>query len=174
MIRSIILLILFLKSLFNLVIFIIVKVALLVSQLLPLVIFYIFLFFLFFSSYFFSFIGFNNNNYLIERYLKTLIKLIINCFDDQESRVCYYACESLYNLSKVSKNYILNYFNEIFDGICKLFSHVDIDVKNGANLLDRLMKDIVTETESFDIESFIPILQKHIRRKKPYIRYVKF
>jgi vacuole morphology and inheritance protein 14 len=51
-----------------------------------------------------------------------------------------------------------------------LFAHVDIDVKNGANLLDRLIKDIVTENESFDIEAFIPLLQKHIKRTKPYIR----
>jgi vacuole morphology and inheritance protein 14 len=55
--------------------------------------------------------------------------------------------------------------------VCKqLFAHVDVDVKNGANLLDRLVKDIVTETETFDIEAFIPLLKKHIRRTKPYIR----
>ncbi len=52
----------------------------------------------------------------------------------------------------------------------QLFAHVDADVKNGANLLDRLIKDIVTETETFDIEAFIPLLQKHIKRTKPYIR----
>jgi vacuole morphology and inheritance protein 14 len=31
-------------------------------------------------------------------------------------------------------------------------------------------QDIVTESETFDIESFIPLLQKHIKRTKPYIR----
>lgn len=65
---------------------------------------------------------------------------------------------------------ILRHFNQIFDGLCKLFAHVDIDVKNGANLLDRLIKDIVTESENFDIENFIPLLQKHIKKPKPYIR----
>jgi vacuole morphology and inheritance protein 14 len=95
---------------------------------------------------------------------------VLECFDDQESRVCYYACESLYNIAKVARQNILRYFNQIFDGLCKLFAHVDMDVKNGANLLDRLVKDIVTESESFDIESFIPLLQKHIKRTKPYIR----
>ena len=47
---------------------------------------------------------------------------------------------------------------------------MDIDVKNGANLLDRLIKDVVTESESFDVERFIPLLQKYIRRSNPYIR----
>jgi len=106
----------------------------------------------------------------IDRYLNYLIPPVLECFDDPESRVCYYACESLYNISKVARTNILRYFNQIFDGLCKLFAHVDMDVKNGANQLDRLIKDIVTETDTFDIESFIPLLQKHIRRTKPYIR----
>ncbi|KAJ1451471.1 armadillo-type protein [Pelagophyceae sp. CCMP2097] len=48
--------------------------------------------------------------------------------------------------------------------------YVDIDVKNGANLLDRLIKDIVTESPTFEIAPFIPLLQKYIRRSNPYIR----
>ena len=44
------------------------------------------------------------------------------------------------------------------------------DVKNGANLLDRLIKDIVTESNCFDVERFVPLLQKYIRRSNPYIR----
>lgn len=35
---------------------------------------------------------------------------------------------------------ILTYFNQIFVGLCKLFADVDVDVKNGSNLLDRLIK----------------------------------
>ena len=34
----------------------------------------------------------------------------------------------------------------------------------------RLIKDIVTESETFDVEQFIPLLQKYIRRTNPYIR----
>ena len=50
------------------------------------------------------------------------------------------------------------------------FAHADSDVKNAVAQLDRLIKDIVTQADSFDIESFIPLLQKHIKRTKPYIR----
>ena len=78
--------------------------------------------------------------------------------------------ESLYNISKVARSSILKFFNVIFDGLCKLFAHVDVDVKNGANLLDRLIKDIVTECDTFDVEGFIPLLSKQIKRTKPYIR----
>lgn len=45
-----------------------------------------------------------------------------------------------------------------------------MDVKNGANLLDRLVKDIVTESEYFDVDMFIPLLHKYIRMTNPYIR----
>jgi vacuole morphology and inheritance protein 14 len=102
--------------------------------------------------------------------LDVLLPPVLHCFDDPESRVRYYACESLYNIAKVSRNSILKYFNQIFEGLAKLFADVDVDVKNGANLLDRLMKDIVTESDSFHVEQFLPLLQTYIRRTNPYIR----
>ncbi|EGZ10830.1 hypothetical protein PHYSODRAFT_520183 [Phytophthora sojae] len=103
-------------------------------------------------------------------YLDKLLPPVLHCFDDPESRVRYYACESLYNIAKVARGHILQYFNQIFDGLCKLFADVDVDVKNGANLLDRLVKDIVTESEYFDVDMFIPLLHKYIRMTNPYIR----
>ncbi|KAF0695654.1 Aste57867_13548 [Aphanomyces stellatus] len=105
-----------------------------------------------------------------ELYLDALIPPVLHCFDDSEARVRYYACESLYNIVKVARGAILKYFNQIFDGLCKLFADVDTDVKNGAHLLDRLVKDIVTESEVFDVDMFIPLLHKYIRMTNPYIR----
>ena len=103
-------------------------------------------------------------------FLHVLLPPVLHCFDDPESRVRYYACESLYNIAKVSRQAILEYFNQIFEGLTKLFADVDVDVKNGANLLDRLIKDIVTEADSFQVGHFLPLLQNYIRRTNPYIR----
>ena len=103
-------------------------------------------------------------------HLEGLIFPVLHCFDDPESRVRYYACESLYNIAKVARGSILRYFNQIFDGLTKLFADVDVYVKNGANLLDRLVKDIVTESETFHVEHFLPLLTTYIRRTNPYIR----
>lgn len=140
-----------------------------------------------------------------QHFLDALLPPVLHCFDDPESRVRYYACESLYNIAKVSRQSILAYFNQIFEGLTKLFADVDpgelrhacrswndvirkldsvptlhccitfilaiSDVKNGSSLLDRLIKDIVTEAdESFAVEQFLPILQNYIRRTNPYIR----
>lgn len=76
----------------------------------------------------------------------------------------YYACEAMYNIAKIAKGEVLVYFNLIFDGLCKVmtlpatrFEEVnklkdkqlsgdsELSVKNGAELLDRLIKDIVSE-----------------------------
>lgn len=43
----------------------------------------------------------------------------------------------------------------------------DPDVKNGAQLLDRLIKDIVTESDLFDVEKFIPLLQARLTQQRP-------
>ena len=56
------------------------------------------------------------------QYLEGLLFPVLHCFDDPESRVRYYACESLYNIAKVARGSVLRYFNQIFDGLTKLFA----------------------------------------------------
>lgn len=79
------------------------------------------------------------------KYLELIMHPVLACFGDQDSVVRYFACEALYNIAKVAKGEILIYFNEIFDVLCKLVADVDIGVKNGADILDRLIKDITSE-----------------------------
>ena len=45
---------------------------------------------------------------------------VLMCFGDQDSRVRYYACESMYNIAKVARGSILHYFNELFDAMSKV------------------------------------------------------
>lgn len=98
------------------------------------------------------------------QWLSVVIPRVLGCFSDPESRVRYYACESLYNIAKVCKGEILVHFNGIFDALSKvrplrlmtddseahamiqLSADSEASVKNGAELLDRLLKDIVAET----------------------------
>lgn len=89
----------------------------------------------------------------IHLHLSTLVPPILSCFQDHDSRVRYYACESMYNIAKVARSQILLYFNEIFDALTKLSVDVELSVKNGAELLDRLIKDIVSEKSTFYISA---------------------
>ncbi|CAO3654695.1 unnamed protein product [Mucor fragilis] len=81
----------------------------------------------------------------VSRYLDIIVPPILSCFSNQDQKVRYYACESMYNIAKVAKGEVLRYFNSIFDALCKLSADSEISVKNGAELLDRLIKDIVSE-----------------------------
>jgi vacuole morphology and inheritance protein 14 len=86
-------------------------------------------------------------------FLPQIAPPILSCFSDQDSRVRYYACESMYNVAKVARASILTYFNPIFDALSRLYTDPEVSVKNGAELLDRLIKDIVSEKSLFSDKS---------------------
>ncbi|KJR79888.1 vacuole morphology and inheritance protein 14 [Sporothrix schenckii 1099-18] len=134
----------------------------------------------------------------LPRYLETIVPPVLACFVDQDARVRYYACEAMYNIAKVAKGEILIYFNHIFDALCKLGADSELSVKNGAELLDRLVKDIVSESAAtyvsvlvtsdfesgdkgfdqddvdlptaFSLKRFIPLLRDRIFVLNPFTR----
>jgi len=75
-----------------------------------------------------------------QAYVPQLVPPVLACFADNDSKVRYYACESMYNLAKVARGLVLAYFNEIFDYLSKLAADPDTGVKNASELLDRLVK----------------------------------
>ncbi|KIX00957.1 uncharacterized protein Z518_10023 [Rhinocladiella mackenziei CBS 650.93] len=134
----------------------------------------------------------------VARYLQVIVPPVLACFTDQDARVRYYACEALYNIAKVAKGEILVFFNDIFDALCKLAADSELSVKNGAELLDRLIKDIVSESAAsyvsilnftdedgepveidkessefpttFSLAKFIPLLEERIHVLNPFTR----
>lgn len=135
----------------------------------------------------------------VARHLKEIVPPVLACFSDQDARVRYYACESMYNIAKVAKGEILVYFNDVFDALSKLAADTELSVKNGAELLDRLVKDIVSESaasyasvlipdappvesqelspdqstvipHAFSLPRFIPLLQERINVTNPFAR----
>ncbi|SCU84335.1 LAFA_0D09406g1_1 [Lachancea sp. 'fantastica'] len=84
----------------------------------------------------------------VARYLDRILPPVLACFGDQNDQVRFYACESLYNIAKIAKGEILVYFNEIFDVLCKISADTETSVRGAAELLDRLIKDVVAERAS--------------------------
>lgn len=103
-------------------------------------------------------------------FLPEIVPAVLKCFDDQESGVRYYACEALYNIAKIAREGFIVFFNEVFDALCMLSADTDSKVQNAALLLDRLMKDIVTESAAFSVETFLPLLRERLALQNPYVR----
>ena len=106
-----------------------------------------------------------------EKYINDLVNPILNCLLDIDTRVRYFAAESLYNVVKVSRGAIIPLFPDIFTSLSRLVTDADLSVKNAAELLDRLLKDIVTESsQTFDLTSFIPLLRDRVYTKNSFGR----
>ena len=103
-------------------------------------------------------------------YTSDLINPILTCLSDADNRVRYYACESLYNVVKVARDNVLPLFTDIFSSISCVVADPDQNVKNGSELLDRLLKDIVTESKKFDVVAFVPILRERMYTKDKFVR----
>ncbi|KAH7973010.1 hypothetical protein HPB52_020310 [Rhipicephalus sanguineus] len=103
-------------------------------------------------------------------YVDDLVKPILACLSDSDCRVRYYASEALYNVVKVARGAVLPIFNDIFDCLSKLAADPDQNVRNGSELLDRLLKDIVTESSSFDLVAFMPLLRERVYTKNNFAR----
>ena len=97
----------------------------------------------------------------IKDFLPSIVPPILQAFSDNDSRVRYYACESMYNIGKVAKLHILEWFNEIFDQLTKLSIDAELSVKNGAELLDRLIKDIVSEQSMYFTAEMVKDDEEH-------------
>ena len=68
-----------------------------------------------------------------------LVRPVLNCMDDHDSRVRFYACESLYNVTKVARDEVMPLFNDIFVAMSKTFTDLDLSVRTAAELMDRLV-----------------------------------
>lgn len=95
-------------------------------------------------------------------YIQELVNPILACFSDSNPNVRYYATESLYNVVRVSRGTVLTQFNDIFTILVRLAMDADQNVKNGSEMLDRIMKDIVSESATFDLTAFIPVLREKL------------
>ncbi|TRY60954.1 hypothetical protein TCAL_10641 [Tigriopus californicus] len=112
-------------------------------------------------------IGLSTESHL---YIEELLRPIMTCLTDTDSRVRYYACESLYNILKVSKHLIVPIFNDIFCAMGMVVTDLDQNVRTAAELLDRLLKNVATESKDFDLRGFVTVLKERLYSRDPFAR----
>jgi vacuole morphology and inheritance protein 14 len=105
-------------------------------------------------------------------YLDFILPSILMLLADHDYRVRYYACESLYNIVKVARESSLKFLNRMYDGLCLLYSDIDADVRNGAHVLDKVMREVIVASEAskIDIDSFLAIFCERLPVKISQIR----
>ena len=98
--------------------------------------------------------------------LEEWMTLIMGCFDDLDPKMRFYACESLYNIIKHSKFCILH---TTIDNIAKLASDPDKQCRLGAELLDRLLKDVLLDLD-VQFNLIMPIVSERMHAIHPNVR----
>ncbi|KAL1232815.1 Protein VAC14 [Trichinella spiralis] len=77
-----------------------------------------------------------------EKYSNVLLVPVLECLQDIDTRVRYYACEASYNIIKIARETALLQFSVLFDALCKLAADPDKNTRSGAELMERQLKDI--------------------------------
>jgi len=103
-------------------------------------------------------------------YTADLIRPIITCMSDTDSRVRYYACESLYNVTKVAREHVLPLFNDVFSAMSVAITDVDQNVRVATELLVKLTMNIVTEQARFELDTFMPVLKERMYNQNEFAR----
>ncbi|CAH0713043.1 unnamed protein product, partial [Brenthis ino] len=95
-------------------------------------------------------------------YISELIHPIIACLGESEARVRYAATEALFNVLKIAREAALTHFPLVFDALARLAADPELQVRQGAELLDRLVKDIVTESPSLELSCVVPLVRERM------------
>lgn len=105
-----------------------------------------------------------------QQHAELLTDPVLVCFSDEDALVRYKACEAFYNIAKVIRAGILRNISGVFDGLCRLYTDVEQNIKEGAQSLDRLIRDIVMEQRHFDFAELIPLITCRIHILNPNVR----
>jgi hypothetical protein len=94
-------------------------------------------------------------------YLKIVIVIII----PHTQRVRYYATESLFNVTKIMPSLAVRHFFILFEILRSLYADVDLDVRSGAELLDKKLKEVIVgaiNSGSFSADACVPVFARFV------------
>lgn len=98
-----------------------------------------------------------------EAHCGPMVDAVLPCFvRPADARVRYYACESLYNVCKAVRCGVTCRFNAIWCAMAQLKVDVDNHVRDGGDVLDRLLMDVVVESRALDMAAFMTCIRQHI------------
>jgi Vacuolar 14 Fab1-binding region len=94
-----------------------------------------------------------------------ILASVVHACQDHSQRVRYYATESLFNVIKVIPNLAVQHFFILFEILRSLFADVDLDVKSGAEMLDKKLKEVIVgamNSGQFSAEACVPVFARFV------------
>ena len=108
---------------------------------------------------------------LVQECRDLILASVVHACQDHSQRVRYYACENLCNTVKVIPILAIQHFFILFEILRSLYADVSVDVRKGAEILDRKIKDIVVaalNSGALKAEACIPVFARFVySRNKP-------
>jgi len=94
-----------------------------------------------------------------------ILASVVHACQDHSQRVRYYATESLFNVIKVVPALAVKHFFILFEIERSLYADVDLDVRSGAELLDKKLKEVIVgaiNSGSFSADACVPIFARFV------------
>lgn len=94
-----------------------------------------------------------------------ILASVVHACQDHSQRVRYYATESLFNVIKVIPSLAVQHFFILFEILRSLYADVDVDVKSGAELLDKKLKEVIVvamNSGQFTADACVPVFARFV------------
>ena len=94
-----------------------------------------------------------------------ILASVVHACQDHSQRVRYYATESLFNVTKVIPSLAVQHFFILFEILRSLYADVDLDVRSGAELLDKKLKEVIVgaiNSGSFSADACVPVFARFV------------
>jgi vacuole morphology and inheritance protein 14 len=94
-----------------------------------------------------------------------ILASVVHACQDHSQRVRYYATESLFNVVKVIPTLAVQHFFILFEILRSLYADVDVDVKSGAELLDKKLKEVIVgamNSGQFTADACVPVFARFV------------
>jgi hypothetical protein len=94
-----------------------------------------------------------------------ILASVVHACQDHSQRVRYYATESLFNVIKVIPSLAVQHFFILFEILRSLCADVDLDVRSGAELLDKKLKEVIVgaiNSGSFSADACVPVFARFV------------
>lgn len=105
------------------------------------------------------------SNYIAHECRDLILASVVHACQDHSQRVRYYATESLFNVVKVIPSLAVQHFFILFEILRSLYADVDADVKSGAELLDKKLKEVIVgamNSGQFTADACVPVFARFV------------